>query len=289
MLNVIYNPIAGRGRAAAALPRIRSFLDMSGVRYQVASTGFPGHAIDLVGALPSDARVVVVGGDGTAHEAASACVGNGRSLSVIPVGSGDDFAFALGIDRSDLHGALTRLLEGRERLVDTGTANGKVFINAAGVGFDADVARRVRTAPGGKRGSVAYLYGVLTALGSLSSAPVEVTVDDEIVYRGRSLLVSTQLGPRTGGSFLFAPEAKLSDGMFDVVVAGDLGRIGTVRLLPKVMRGRHLGHPRVLVVRGRTVTLRWERPQAGHVDGEALDTTTAFDLRLAPASLRVVV
>ncbi len=288
MLHLIYNPIAGRGRASAALVDTRAFLEAHGVPYRVLATGAPGHATRLAAGTPADATVVAVGGDGTAHEVAKACIGSGRTLGVLPVGSGDDFAFALGMRRADLQGALERLVAGNARRVDTGIVNGEPFINAAGVGFDADVATRVAASPRPLKGFAAYLWAVLTALGALDAAPVEVWVDDALVYTGRSLLVSTQLGPRTGGSFLFAPGASIDDGLFEVLVAGGLGRIGTLRLLPRVMRGAHLGHPAVHLFHGRRVRLVWERQQPGHVEGEPLPAAREFRLELAPASLRVL-
>ncbi len=288
MLHLIYNPVAGRGRANAALVQTRAFLDARSVPYRVLSTEAPRHATQLALDTPPDATVVAVGGDGTAHEVARACVGTERTLGVLPVGSGDDFAFALGMHRNDLAGALERLIAGEVRLVDTGRVNGEPFVNAAGVGFDADVATRVAGAPRRLRGLAAYLWAVMTALGALDAAPVEVWVDGERVYAGRSLLVSTHLGPRTGGSFLFAPDASLTDGLFEVLVAGGLGRLGTLALLPRVMRGAHLDHPAVHLFRGRHVELRWERDQPGHAEGEPLAAARTFRLDLAPASLRVL-
>lgn len=288
MLHLIYNPVAGRGRAASALIRARAFLDGRGVAYQVLTTTAPGHATELASGLPADATAVAVGGDGTTHEVAMACIGNGRTLGLLPVGSGDDFAFALGMRRTDLAGALERLVAGETRLVDTGTVNGEPFINAAGVGFDADVARRVARAPAVLKGFSAYLWGVLDALRVLNATPVDVSVDDVPVYSGRSLLVSTHLGPRTGGSFLFAPSADVDDGVFDVLVAGGLGRAGILALLPKVMRGAHLGHPAVHLFRGERLRLRWERAQPCHVEGEAGPTAEVFDIGMVPRSLRVI-
>lgn len=288
MFHLIYNPVAGRGRSKTALVQTRAFLDARSLPYRVLSTEAPKHATRLALDTPQDATVVAVGGDGTAHEVAHACIGSQRTLGVLPVGSGDDFAFALGMRRSDLAGALERLVAGEVRLVDTGRVNGEPFLNAAGVGFDADVATRVAGAPRRLTGLAAYLWAVMTALGGLDPAPVEVRVDGERVYAGRSLLVSTHLGPRTGGSFLFAPDASLTDGMFEVLVAGALGRLGTLALLPRVMRGAHLGHPAVHLFRGHDVELRWERAQPGHVEGEPLPAGHTFRLEMVPASLRVL-
>jgi len=288
VFHLIYNPVAGRGRASDALVQTRAFLDARALPYRILSTEAPGHATRLALGTPPDATVVAVGGDGTAHEVARACIGSQRTLGVLPVGSGDDFAFALGMRRADLPGALGRLVAGEVRLVDSGRVNGEPFINAAGVGFDADVATRVARAPRRLKGLAAYLWAVMTALGALEAVPVEVRVDGERVYTGRSLLVSTHLGPRTGGSFLFAPEASLTDGMFEVLVAGALGRLGTLALLPRVMRGAHLGHPAVHLFRGRDVELCWQRDQPGHAEGEPLRAGRTFRFEMAPASLRVL-
>ena len=92
-------------------------------------------------------------------------------------------------------------------------------MNAIGTGFDAEVAARVRTVPRLHKGLSAYLYAVIATLRTLSLAEVSVVVDDEEVFSGRSLLVSTQNGPRNGGGFLFAPTARLDDGSFEVMVA----------------------------------------------------------------------
>jgi len=288
VLHLIYNPVAGRGRAKPALARARAFLDARGAAYRVLTTAARGHATELAEALPANATVVAVGGDGTAHEVAKACIGNGRTLGLLPVGSGDDFAFALGLRRADLSGALDRLMTGAVRLVDTGTVNGEPFVNAAGVGFDADVARRVARAPAALKGIGAYLWGVLDALRVLTATPVEVWVDGTPVYSGRSLLVSTHLGPRTGGSFLFAPGADPQDGIFEVLVAGGLGRAGILALLPRVMRGTHLGHPAVALFRGERVRMRWERPQPCHAEGEAAGEVAEFEIGMVPRSLRVI-
>ncbi len=288
MLHLIYNPVAGRGRAPAALRRTRAFLAAERVDFRVHTTLAPRHATELVARLPQGATVVAMGGDGTVHEVARSCIGTPRPMGVLPVGSGDDFAFALGLRRSDFDGALRALLNGRRRLVDTGSINGEPFVNAAGVGFDADVASRVAAAPAPLRGLPAYLFAVVGALAGLSPARVTAEVDDVVVYHGRSLLVSTQNGPRTGGSFLFAPSASPDDGVLDLVLAGELGRVATLRLLPRVMRGKHLTHPKVHLARGRRIALTWERAQPGHVDGEPLEPASNHTLSVVPASLCVL-
>jgi Sphingosine kinase and enzymes related to eukaryotic diacylglycerol kinase len=107
------------------------------------------------------------------------------------------------------------------------------------------------------------------------------------LHHGASLLTSVQNGPRTGGSFLFAPSASVIDGLLDVVVAGRVGRWGALTLLPKAMRGRHLEGARVVHASAKWVVIDADRPRVWHADGETFDPATSFELRVMEAALRV--
>jgi len=291
VLHLVYNPVAGRGRAALALERTRAFLESAGVPYALVATDGPGHATEHTRALPPGATVVAMGGDGTVHEVARGMVLGGptdKVLATLPVGSGDDFAFAMGIPREDLDAALQRLVTGTVTAIDLGDVNGEPFVNSLGIGFDAEVAHRVAHAPRYLKGLAAYLYAVVTTLGRLDTSHVTVTIDGVEAHAGKALLVACQNGPRTGGSFLFAPDARNDDGLLDVVVAGDFDKLGTLGILPKVMRGRHVGHPKVHLFRGRDVQVTWERPQHAHAEGEHLPASTSFHVTLRPGALKVL-
>ncbi|MFO7545314.1 MAG: diacylglycerol kinase family lipid kinase [Trueperaceae bacterium] len=295
MIYLVYNPVAGRGRAALALERTRAFLDDAAAPYTFVTTSGPGHATALTRAAPPGATVVAMGGDGTVHEVVRGILQCGtrdapadKVLATLPVGSGDDFAFAMGIPRDDLDAALRRLVAGTVTSIDVGDVNGEPFVNAFGVGFDAEVAHRVAHAPRFLKGLAAYLYAVVTTLGRLDPSHVQVTIDGEEAYVGKALLVGCQNGPRTGGSFLFAPDARNDDGVLDVVVAGAFDKLGALGILPKVMRGRHVGHPKVHLFQGKDVRLSWARPQHAHAEGEQLTAGTSFHVTLRPAALRVL-
>ena len=326
MLHLVYNPAAGRGRAPSSLEAALRLLDQAGASYQLHTSEAPGHASELAAATPPGSVVVAVGGDGTVNEVVrglvlrrpgrclarpSGTVGSRqaddavtgtpvnpdanrvplaerKTLGVIPVGSGDDFAFALGLRRRDVEGAVARLLAPNPRAIDLGWVNGEPFVNALGVGFDAEVAHRLTLAPRFLKGLAAYLYATMVTLGRLQPVEVEARVDGAVLYRGRSLLIATQNGPRTGGSFLFAPDARNDDGQLDVVVAGDLGVPGTLALLPRVMRGGHLGHPQVHLTRGRRLSLEWATPRHAHTEGEPLGAARSFEVHVEPGGLRVL-
>lgn len=295
VLQLIFNPVAGKGRSARAIGAVQSFLQERGLEYRLLTSEREGHATELAASTPPGSTVVAIGGDGTVHEVVKGLMNgdpsdlsNGRRLGVVPVGSGDDFAFALGISRNDLAGALQRLATPTVSRVDVGFVDGEPFTNSTGVGFDAEAAYRVRTSPKLFKGLAAYLFGTLSALGSLRSVSVRVVVDGEERFVGPALLVSLQNGPRTGGSFLFAPDARNDDGVLDVLVAGEFGRLGALAVMPRLMKGRHLSHPKIHSFRGSNVELYWEEPQRAHADGEPLGPRRRYSAVLRAAVLEVI-
>ncbi len=296
MLQLVFNPAAGKGRARSAVQDALDFLAARDVPHTLLTTIGPGHATELAAATPPGSTVVAIGGDGTVHEVAKGLLRTGsasdptagRALAVLPLGSGDDFAFSLGISRTDLGAALERIVTGERRFVDLGAVNGEPFLNAIGTGFDAEVADRVRTSPRFLKGLAGYLYSVVVTLARLERVPAQVMVDGAVVHDGPALLVATQNGPRSGGSFVFAPGALSDDGLLDVVVAGDVGRLGVLRLLPKVMAATHLSDPAVALHRGRSVRIVWEEPRQAHADGELLPVSASYEIELRAGALPVV-
>jgi diacylglycerol kinase (ATP) len=284
---LIMNPVAGRGRSSKALETALTFFKQKGIAVEVLKTQYPGDATELVKTLPQNATILSLGGDGTLHEIMTACVYTERTIGILPAGSGDDFAYALGIKRDNMQQALEVIQRGYTKKVDTATVNGTPFINAFGVGFDADVAYGIYNAPKFLKERNAYLYSVVATLGKLKNIPVEITLDGQKVFSGPSLLVSTQNGPRTGGSFYFAPQARVDDGVLDVVIAGQFGRLGTLGILPKVMKGSHTNYPNILILKGKDLLLRWQSPRPGHMEGELLEATDQFHIQVKPKSLNV--
>lgn len=287
--HLVYNPVAGRRRIPNALPRVRAFFEESGEQLTEFVTSGSGDAFRYTSSLPEDAIVLAMGGDGTVQEVAAGCTGTDRSLGVLPAGSGDDFAFALGIDRHDLEAAMRRALHGQVRMVDTGLANGRTFINAAGTGFDADVARVALSAPWPLRERSAYLFAIVRTLSRLTSVDSLIALDGELLHEGPALLVSAQNGPRSGGSFPLAPNAVVDDGLLDVLVAGSFSRLGTLAILPRVMAGTHLGHPLIQLFRGRHLLIEWRTPRPMHLEGELLEPCARYEIEVRPKSLKVLV
>src|SRR5919106_1158404 len=259
--HLVLNPAADRGRAAACQGRISSYLEGRGVEVVWHPTEGRGHARQIASRLPDEALVVAVGGDGTVHEVAAACAKSGRVVGVLPVGSGNDYAKALGIG-TNLGRALEVVAGGRLRSVDTGEVNGVRFNNGLGIGFDAEVAAGVAAAPEPLGGFGAYLWSAVRLLWGMRCH---------------------------GARFRIAPESSLDDGVFDVVWSEEVRRTEVLRLIPAVLRGTHLSHPKIHFARTAEIAVSLAEPTTAHVDGEILSPTRDFQARVLPRSLRVLV
>jgi YegS/Rv2252/BmrU family lipid kinase len=294
-VHLVFNPAAGRRRSGHSGGRrgeISAFLEDRGVEAVWHVTGGRGHATEIVHGLPEDALVVSVGGDGTAHEVAAACAGTPRTMGILPVGSGNDYVKALGVG-TDLGGALRVLADGEPRLVDTGVVStenqsGVPFNNGLGVGFDAQVAEGVASAPRGLGGAGGYLYSVGRLLAGFECKGVSLRFDGGEPVTSETILVAAALGTTYGAIFRFTPDARLDDGRFDVVWTTKVSVVDVLRLLPRVLRGTHVGHPKIRYGHAREVGIELSEPLPAHVDGELLKPAKRFDIRLLPDNLRII-
>lgn len=246
-----------------------------------------GHASRIVAGLPENALVVAVGGDGTVHEVAAACVNSDRVMGVLPVGSGNCYVKALGVG-TNLKRALEVLNRGKTRVVDAGEVNGVCFNDGLGIGFDAEVAAEVAHAPGYLGGFGRYLWSVLRLLPDFHCREIILKLDKHNVVESKTLLVAVALGTTYGGRFKLAPTSRLDDGLFDVIWSEELGRVEAAKLIPAVLRGTHLKHPKIHLVRVREVEVNLREVTPAHVEGELLAPALNFRAKVLPRALCVV-
>jgi len=288
----VVNPTAGGGRTRRLWPRLARALDRRGLAYDVAETTGPDSAAALTRQAVAGGRglVVAVGGDGTLNGVlnglADASGAFPAALGAIPTGRACDAWRNLGLP-NDPGAALGRALDGAETRVDLGAVEwprGRTlyFINAAGVGFDAVVARRA--AAQRLRGTLPYLVAV--GLSISAHRPVEAALEEDgrVIWSGRLTAAVAANGAHYGGGMKIAPGADPADGLLDVVVMGDLRRLELLRWLPTVYRGGHLANPKVAVHRARAITVDAAAPV--HVDGEAVDAAPVR-ISVRPGALRV--
>ncbi|CAN5767223.1 diacylglycerol kinase family lipid kinase [soil metagenome] len=285
--HLIVNPAANKGRSAPDRVDISSFLAARGIRPIWHVTEAAGHAETIVASLPNDATAVAVGGDGTVREVAAACAGTSRTLGVLPVGSGNDYVKALGIG-TKLKTALQILVEGTTRTVDTGEANGVRFNNGLGIGFDAEVAAGVAKAPAYLGGFGRYMWSVGRLLWNFRCHDAVLKLDGERTMEAKTILVAAALGTTYGARFRLAPQAKLDDGLFDVVWSEEVSRDEVLKLIPRAFGSSLLEHPKVHMARAKEIEVELAEEVPAHVDGEMLEPTRNFRARVLPGALRVV-
>ncbi|MFS8582578.1 MAG: diacylglycerol kinase family lipid kinase [Limnochordales bacterium] len=275
-LALIVNPAAGGGRVRRRWPRLEQELRRRGVRWQAFWTEGAGHATVLAKAASQEGydAVVAVGGDGTLNEVVNGAVGTGVPVGLIPLGTGIDFSRTAGLPRSPKD-ALDVILAGRVRHVDLGVVNDRYFCNVAGTGFDATVADRVNRFGSKSGGIVPYLKAVFQTLFTYRNTPFRISVDDR-VFEVRSLLMAVANGRYYGGGFMICPDAELADGRFDVCIVGDIDKLSTVLLLPRVVKGGHRGHPKVTFVRGRRIKVEGPPELRIQADGELVGHLPAY-------------
>ena len=292
------NPAAAGGTTGKRWPEIA---------HRAAARGLEGDALISDGPrqLASLAReaveggaqlLVVVGGDGTVNEVVNGIAdAEDVELAVIPRGTGWDFVRTYGIPR-DLDGAIDVALRGTVREIDAGIVTYRAwsggealsyFANVASAGISGAIAQRANESSKALGGKVSYYWATLAVFVGWQTGEMRVTVDGES-RSGRMIDAMICNGRYLGGGMMMCPEAEPDDGVFDVLLIGDVTKRDLLFVLPKTYRGKHLPHPRLELLRGRVVTVEADEPLPIELDGEQPGTTPArFEVRPRALRLRV--
>jgi YegS/Rv2252/BmrU family lipid kinase len=300
-VKLIVNPYADLGRALQRAADIRPIVEEFGGA-DWSGTVYPTHAVELArqAGLDGYQTVVAVGGDGTVHE-----VMNGLMLlppeqrpilGVVPLGSGNDFAHATGIN-SDPAIAMRQALTGSSKKIDIGRlkdGRGRIeyWDNSVGIGFDTTVTIRSRRFTK-TRGFMIYLIAVIQTI-LLNHAAVHLKVtSDEGEWEDDMLLFTLCNGPREGGGFLLAPDARSDDGIFQYSGVRKVSRPMMFRLLPEVMKGTHGRFPQVRMGQFKQMQITADQALYIHTDGEIFSgfgvDVRRIELEILPAALKVMI
>jgi diacylglycerol kinase (ATP) len=296
---IIVNTTAGRGRAGQVVSQMWAYLNRYGIEADIVHTRQAGDAVALAlsAARAGYERVVAMGGDGTVTEVTAGLLqaadeGHEAVLGILPAGSGNDYAFGIGVP-TQLEPACQRLADGGVRRIDVirVTADGqcRIFNNTVGIGFDADVLLETRKMKRG-RGFLLYLAGLFRVLASNGRwpYPVRITLDGQPLPQHAVTLVTVCNGRRVGGGFYLTPAAQPDDGLFDVIVADQMSRLRLASFITRVMRGTHVSAKPVSIYRARHLVVEGERGLPGHGDGEVLCTAGRHvEFEILPGKLRV--
>jgi diacylglycerol kinase (ATP) len=275
-VKLIVNPNADLGRAWQWASNLRPVVEEFGGA-DWSGTVYPTHAIDLAGQAAAEGYdlIIAVGGDGTIHEVINGLMQvpaeRRPRLGVVPVGTGNDFAHNIGM-KTRPEFAMRQIFTGQPKKVDLamvedGRGRREYFDNTMGIGFDATVNIRSRNIPF-VRGFLVYFVSVIQTIILNHEAPrMQVTTDRESWDENNLLLVLCN-GPREGGGFYVAPEARIDDGVLNYVRITKVSRPLMLRLVPEVMKGTHGRFSQVRMGTFNKLLLKSDRPLYIHADGE---------------------
>ena len=291
---LIVNPQAGRGRGRRYARRLRRYLERSGLRFKAVFSRARGDVERqaLEACMSGCRHVVVVGGDGTVHEAVNGILkaGTGAALGLIPLGTGNDFAKAIGLPL-DWRKACDRVVEriGQEpRHIDAARCNDFFFANGIGIGLDARVtiaSEKLKWLPG----SIGYVAALVRVLADgIPRTQARIVHDGQILEQEISL-ISICNGQYIGGVFHMAPAALNDDGVLQMVVAEGVNRRQVLALAPKVIRGTHTNAREATFVDGARFTVDTDLPLPVEADGEVrYSDARHLEIEVLPGALPVL-
>ena len=294
----LVNPASDNGATGKRWPELANRAAHLGLEGETLFSERPGHLIDLAerAAREGAELVVAVGGDGTLNEVANGLVraGGETELATIPIGTGMDFGRTYRIPNR-FEDAVVVARDGTPRTIDVGRVSYRAWdgseaerclANVGSVGMSAAVAQRANGMSKVLGGKATFFYALVRVF--LEWQNTVVTVELEDGERREALMhdVIVANGQYHGGAMWLAPEARPDDGLFDVVVIGDITKRDFVTTAPKIYRGTYLAHPKVELLRSRTVSVDAAERVPIELDGEQVGTTPAR-FEIVPGALRV--
>ncbi|MET7365036.1 diacylglycerol kinase [Streptomyces sp. NPDC005566] len=273
-ITLFVNPTAGRGRGARAAQPAASALRDAGFSVRTVLGEDADDALRRAreAVAAGTGALIAVGGDGMMSLALQAVAGTGTPLGVVAVGTGNDFARALGLPIRDPAAAgrlaAEALKAGTEREIDLGRVGERWFGSVLASGFDSrvnDRGNRMRWVGGRFK----YDLAILAELAAFRPIPYRIRLDGGPVREIEATLIAVGNGSTYGGGMRICADAVMDDGLFDVTVVGDCSRSTLLKVFPKVYKGTHLGHPDVTVHRVASIELAAAGVTA-YADGEPL-------------------
>jgi YegS/Rv2252/BmrU family lipid kinase len=283
----IVNPISGVGKQKTVEQLVEARLDRIKFASEITYTQFAGHAtkISFDASVEGIDVVVAVGGDGTVNEVAAGLVGSSTAMGILPAGSGNGLARHLKIPMK-LAKALDVINASRIIPIDTATINDQLFVNVAGVGFDAAVARKFARAE--KRGFATYFRITVNSYWNYQPKQYRLEIDGK-VYKRRALLVSFANSSQFGNNASIDPAASVSDGFIDVCIMGKMPFWKVFFLAPLLFFNRFDRTRYVEIIRAKNVILKRKKGKNIHLDGDPKEMGHQLTMKINPLSLKVIV
>ena len=291
----LVNPASDNGRTGRRWPELAHRAAHAGLDGETVFSERPGHLIELARtAVDRGARLVVaVGGDGTLNEVINGVAERDVDLATIPLGTGMDFGRAYGIP-TRFDDAVRIARDGAPRTIDAGRVRYRTwdgrdavrwFGNVGTVGMSGAVAQRANGMSKALGGRLTFFYALTRVFLEWENTDVTVAFDGGERH-GRMHDVIVANGVWHGGGMMLAPDARPDDGLFDVVLIGDVSKLDFATTAPKIYKGRYVAHPKVEVLRTAHVRVDAAEHLPIELEGEQVGTTPAT-FEVVPGALKV--
>lgn len=290
---IIVNPYANRWRAGDQVDTIRAAFAAVQVEIDVHLTKVAGEATAVAQAAAAEFDVVVAaGGDGTINEVINGLIqaaGDRATIpfGVLPLGTANDLGDTVHLPR-DITTAAQIIAAANTRQIDAGRVNEHYFVNNCALGMEPLVTLE-NTKMKHLSGNLRYAVSLIRALAKLQAWDMKISWDEE-TYDGPAVLLSICNGPRTGGLFQMAPGARVDDGYFDYVFAPDVPKRTIIAVLPRLLNGSHIHHPKVKFGRAKRITVESDPGTPIHADGELFaESLTHIEYEIMPGKVTLLV
>lgn len=281
----IINPVSGGKRKDAVPALIQQHLDAAKYEYAIVYTTGAGHAHKLAAEAYGEYKIVVaVGGDGTINEIASGLIGSDVVMGVIPFGSGNGLSRFLNIPM-DIIGAVKCINNGRVETIDTGTLNGKYFVNMAGMGFDAQISEVFSHDK--NRGFWAYIKSSFREVLGYKSEIYHINIDGK-EYNREAFMLSIANSSQYGNNAHVSPTASVQDGWLDVCVVKPFPLYKFIGMGLRMFTKTADKSKYVEIIRGKNIKIDREKEGPIHLDGEPQIVGAAIEIDILPASLKII-
>jgi len=295
---IIVNLTAGGGKPKKHLDTILNYLKENGLNFKVSMTSRPKEAIEIARKASDNGieAIISVGGDGTVNEIINGIMQskNNPALGIIPLGWANDFIKSTDIPPYIIKACQT-LIKGKTRRIDLGLINQQIYFgNICGVGFDAEVAHlanQLKSRHPRWNTLSAYVYVLATLkklLAPFSYHQVTVKIDGQEIQT-KILFAAIGNGKVYGGRFKITPEAILDDGLLDICMVEEMGRLKYIMSIPRVCQGTHKGIKGVTFCRAKEVIIESSRPLLSQVSGEIIESQNKFVITILPKRLKIIV
>lgn len=273
MWAIVVNPVSGGGRGAILGREVAGYFQRKSIPHQViTSTTAPAlqsNLRDFLDVLGDNCQgVIAVGGDGLAHLVMQQVVPRTIPFTVIPAGTGNDFVRALGWPLNSSTEQLDRVTTSQPKKIDLGLVGSEWFGAILSTGFDSVVNEKANRM-NWPRGPIKYNAAIAMELPKFKPMRYTIELDDKTIQT-EAMLIAVANGSSYGAGMLVCPDARMDDGLFDVMILRPVSKLEFIKVFPKVFKGAHVNHPQVDIYRSKRVSLA--APAIAYADGERVGT-----------------